>query len=230
VLDLREAEGLSYAQIAERLGVPLSTVEALLHRARKALRREHRAVAGRDRAWGLPILGGLVSRTGWRQLDPRVPEVAGWVAPAVAAAVTVAVLALPGVADRSTTTPDAETATFASSAPAAVAATPASPESAAAVQLPALALPPSPVAPVAVIAPPGPAAPAAELPEPDLSAGPARAYTDPESIAEVAEHTETMPVNGRFADAFYGLDPAAPVRNLAEPIDQLTDTILGGLP
>jgi RNA polymerase sigma-70 factor (ECF subfamily) len=39
VLELREREGLSYLQIAERLAVPVSTVEALLHRARKALRR-----------------------------------------------------------------------------------------------------------------------------------------------------------------------------------------------
>lgn len=229
VLDLREVEGLSYAQIAEHLEVPLSTVEALLHRARKALRREYRAVAGRERAWGLPILGALLARTGWRQVDPRVPEVAGWLAPAVAAAVTVAVLALPGVADRSTA-PQAETTTWASSAPPATTAATTSPEPAAAVELADLALAPSPVAPVAVIAPPEPAAPAPALPEPDVAAGPVRAYTDPASVAEVREHTETMPVSGRVADAFYGLDPAAPVRNLAEPLDQLTDQILGGLP
>jgi RNA polymerase sigma-70 factor, ECF subfamily len=228
VLDLRETEGLAYAQIAEQLQVPLSTVEALLHRARKALRREYRAVAGRDRAWGLPILGGLLSRMGWRQVDPRVPELAGWVAPAVAAAVTVVVLALPGVADRSTTTPDAEAATLVSTAPTTTTSTSPSPEPTEAVELPALVLPPSPVAPVAVIAPPGPAP--GPLPEPDVAAGPVRAYTDPASVAEVAEHTETMPVNGRVADAFYGLDPTAPVRNLGEALDQLTDHTPGGLP
>ena len=49
VLLLREAEGLSYAEIGERLEVPVTTVEALLHRARKALRREYAAVGAEQR-------------------------------------------------------------------------------------------------------------------------------------------------------------------------------------
>jgi len=54
VLLLREAEGLSYAEISERLEVPVTTVEGLLHRARKALRREFAADAAE------PAPGGAV--------------------------------------------------------------------------------------------------------------------------------------------------------------------------
>ena len=39
ILDLRFSDGLSYKGIAERLGVPMTTVEARLHRARRMLRR-----------------------------------------------------------------------------------------------------------------------------------------------------------------------------------------------
>jgi hypothetical protein len=51
VLDRREREGWSYQRIAEHYGVSLGTVEALLHRARKALRREYEKVAGDHRPW-----------------------------------------------------------------------------------------------------------------------------------------------------------------------------------
>jgi RNA polymerase sigma-70 factor (ECF subfamily) len=39
ILDLRFSEGLSYRDIGARLGVPITTVEARLHRARRMLRR-----------------------------------------------------------------------------------------------------------------------------------------------------------------------------------------------
>jgi RNA polymerase sigma-70 factor (ECF subfamily) len=58
VLDLREQQGWSYQQIADHYGVTLGTVEALLFRARKALRREFLAVVGDDGLWaGIPVLG-----------------------------------------------------------------------------------------------------------------------------------------------------------------------------
>jgi hypothetical protein len=53
---------MTYAQIAEYLDVPQSTVEALLFRARKALRREFLAVAGDGRLASLPIIGAILRR------------------------------------------------------------------------------------------------------------------------------------------------------------------------
>ena len=44
VLDLRERQGWSYQHIADHYQVPIGTVEALLWRARKALRREFLAL------------------------------------------------------------------------------------------------------------------------------------------------------------------------------------------
>ena len=62
VLDLREQQGWSYQQIADHLGVPMTTVEALLHRARKALRREFLAVSSGTRLASVPFLGWAVVR------------------------------------------------------------------------------------------------------------------------------------------------------------------------
>jgi len=64
VLNLREQRGWTYHQIAEHLGVPVTTVEALLHRARKALKREFLAVSGGGRLASLPIVGWVVMRVG----------------------------------------------------------------------------------------------------------------------------------------------------------------------
>jgi|SRR5688572_6781366 len=74
-LALREHEGWSYQHIAEHYEVSIGTVEALLHRARRALRREFDALAGGDarRAAGLPVLGWLA-----RRLDRARSRVAGW--------------------------------------------------------------------------------------------------------------------------------------------------------
>jgi RNA polymerase sigma-70 factor (ECF subfamily) len=62
VLDLRERKGMTYAEIADHLQVPQSTVEALLFRARKALRREFFAVAGDGRLVAIPFVGALLRR------------------------------------------------------------------------------------------------------------------------------------------------------------------------
>ncbi len=65
VLDLRESRGWSYQQIAEHYDVTMGTVEALLFRARKALKREFLAIAGEERLAAVPLLGiafrGLLS-------------------------------------------------------------------------------------------------------------------------------------------------------------------------
>lgn len=100
VLDLRELQGWSYQQIADHYGVTLGTVEALLFRARKALKREFMAVVGGDRNWAaLPVLGGLLRRiAGWKARLEAAGSAAGLPAlggSAVAAAV-IAITAVTG--------------------------------------------------------------------------------------------------------------------------------------
>ncbi|HEX4906520.1 MAG TPA: RNA polymerase sigma factor [Acidimicrobiales bacterium] len=92
VLELRERRGMSYQQIAEHLDVPQSTVEALLFRARKALRREFFAVAGEGKLASLPLVGALVRRiAGARErigeLLPTISQLSGPVAAGAVAAV-----------------------------------------------------------------------------------------------------------------------------------------------
>ncbi len=67
VLHLREVEGWSYQHIADHYGVTVGTVETLLFRARRALRREFHMV---DRAglMALPVVGWLLR---WRRPGPR---------------------------------------------------------------------------------------------------------------------------------------------------------------
>lgn len=65
VLRLREEEGWSYQHIASHYGVSLGTVEALLWRARRALRREFIAVAGPESGGalaGVPLVAWLTRR------------------------------------------------------------------------------------------------------------------------------------------------------------------------
>lgn len=75
VLELRERRGLSYAEIADDLAVPQTTVETLLFRARKALRREYLAVSGepsrlpRQRR---PRAGSAATRTRPRSAPARL--------------------------------------------------------------------------------------------------------------------------------------------------------------
>ncbi|HUR78729.1 MAG TPA: sigma-70 family RNA polymerase sigma factor [Acidimicrobiales bacterium] len=93
VLDLRETHGWTYQQIADHYSVTMGTVEALLFRARKALRREFLALAGPEaRLAGLPVLGAL-----WRlaaSARARMNSLSSNLAPAAAAsAMSVAAVA-----------------------------------------------------------------------------------------------------------------------------------------
>jgi hypothetical protein len=105
VLELRERRGMTYAQIAEHLEVPQSTVEALLFRARKALRREFLAVAGDGRLASLPIIGALVRRLASvraraGEVVPTLSQLAAPVAAtAMAAVISAAPFASSGAAD-----------------------------------------------------------------------------------------------------------------------------------
>jgi RNA polymerase sigma-70 factor (ECF subfamily) len=85
VLRLREEQGWSYQHIASHYDVSLGTVEALLWRARRALRREFIAVAGSDAPGGLaaiPVVGWLVRRVNGARL--RVGQWADAAFPALA--------------------------------------------------------------------------------------------------------------------------------------------------
>ncbi|MBW3614245.1 MAG: sigma-70 family RNA polymerase sigma factor [Actinobacteria bacterium] len=93
VLDLRERRNWSYQQIAAHYGVTLGTVEALLFRARKSLRREFLAVNRGEHSWAaVPVLGLLARplaslRARLEVWSSAFPPLAG---PAFAMAVAVA--------------------------------------------------------------------------------------------------------------------------------------------
>jgi RNA polymerase sigma-70 factor (ECF subfamily) len=97
VLELRERRGMTYAQIAEHLEVPQSTVEALLFRARKALRREFFAVAGDGRMASLPIIGVVVRRlaAAKARAAAALPSLSQLGAPVAATAVAAVLSAAP---------------------------------------------------------------------------------------------------------------------------------------
>lgn len=112
VLRLREMEGWSYQRIADEYGVNIGTVDALLFRARRALRREFENVGGALTA--IPVLGGLLRVMG-RMRDRTVPWLStapgavGQTAAATAAAAAFAVglTMVPGSAPRVPATPSA---------------------------------------------------------------------------------------------------------------------------
>ena len=76
ILDLRERQGWSYQEIARHYAVNQGTVEQLLFRARKALRREFLALGGDGRFAALPALALLSRRfRSWvGRLDPFAAE------------------------------------------------------------------------------------------------------------------------------------------------------------
>jgi RNA polymerase sigma-70 factor (ECF subfamily) len=94
VLRLREEEGWSYQHIASHYDVSLGTVEALLWRARRALKREFIAVAGPESGGalaGLPVIGWLARRM--QAMRVRVAEWSDKALPAIAnGAVSMAVV------------------------------------------------------------------------------------------------------------------------------------------
>jgi RNA polymerase sigma-70 factor (ECF subfamily) len=101
ILELREQSGWSYQRIADHLDVPITTVEALLHRARKALRREFSAVSGHGRLAGIPIAGWLVRSLGdlkarlGARIGDRLPELGTLATPVAAGAMTLALAVAP---------------------------------------------------------------------------------------------------------------------------------------
>lgn len=217
VLLLREAEGLSYADIAEHLEVPMTTVEALLHRARKALRREYAAVGGESRGlWGLPVFGWLSTKAA--SLRSKVAdhwvELGAVAAPVAVGAVTAAVVLMPqgGAGDADGPEVVAGPATT-------VAVAPASPPD---TDLIDLVLPPPALATPDASAPSDapPAAPAA-------SAGPVDVFTGPEGTDRARDEAERMPIGGSAGGATGGADDGAVADHTADFVDDLADLVLG---
>lgn len=62
VLELREADGMSYEQLADRTGTTVGAVESLLWRARQGLKRQFAVVNGDSILAGLPVIGWLLRR------------------------------------------------------------------------------------------------------------------------------------------------------------------------
>jgi RNA polymerase sigma-70 factor, ECF subfamily len=105
VLELREREGMTYAEIADHLAVPQSTVEALLFRARKALRREFMAVSGEGKLAGIPVIGVLIRRlTAARgRLADAMPSIGQLGSPIAAGAVAAVMTVAPFSASQAAT-------------------------------------------------------------------------------------------------------------------------------
>lgn len=229
VLDLREQQGWSYLQIADHYGVTLGTVEALLFRARKALKREFLAVVGGDRHWvGVPVIGAALARLGLAKA-----KVDGWlaaVAPTIGAPTLAAALAFSAVTgaigggvihehhNRASGTHGPT-----SSASAAASATPAT-------SIPELLgsldqRPTTAVAPANAAAAGGATPSAAPASAPRFDAAGVHSLGSEQSAAE-AEH---QPVRDEQAGVFYGLDAPATISDLHQTATDYIEQ-LGGQP
>jgi RNA polymerase sigma-70 factor (ECF subfamily) len=225
VLGLREQRGWSYQQLASHLDVPVTTVEALLHRARKALRREYAAVAGED-AGRLAAFGGLAALL-VRSKSWLAALRAEQVAPAVAAATFagVAVLGFTAVPDPGPAAPDAPVDVSTAS--------PASADLAPAPGTGADAANPASGAPVMTAPAPtttSPTARPAGRPTPALEVGPVAVFADEEGQAYVDEAVEAMPVVVDLGVVRLGVDPADLLGLTVEPDDDTAPTDTAGAP
>jgi RNA polymerase sigma-70 factor (ECF subfamily) len=203
VLDLREYHGWSYQRIADHYDVTLGTVEALLHRARRALRREFEKVTG-----GVPAVAWLVRR--FDTLRTRATAQLGDLATPLSAAVASAAL----VAGSAVIIDAAHTPAPAPGArPAAVAALAHGQlVSATATQLPDT--PPSPPALVwSATSSPATAGP--------VASPPARTGVAVTSYDEAARRNAATPVGESVAGVSVGVDPTAVAGDLTHHLSDL---------
>jgi RNA polymerase sigma-70 factor (ECF subfamily) len=212
VLELREQQGWSYHQIADHLDVPITTVEALLHRARKALKREFLAVSGGGRLASLPIVGWALLRIGrirtrysGRTLSQLVPFAGS--AAAGLAAVTLVFTPMTGASSAPVTTA-AQSANAASS----TTSTPAVIDTPPVVDV---ATPPPPVGPP-------PASGTANAPPPVVNAGVAQVYHGDQAVEWGTQQNEQQPVNVEVPNVVgAGVDPG-------QIVDDVTSYLPGG--
>ncbi len=220
VLLLRETEGLSYAQIADRLEVPVTTVEALLHRARKALRREYAAVTGESRGLlGLPLLGWLGARASALRahLGDRWVEIGAVAAPIAVGAATAAIVLVPGAAP-------APTQVHTVATPVSAAATPDVDPTAVAPDQPVAVVPDRPAPPAAPAS--DPTAPSRA--EPTVAAGPAHVFTGPTGTDHAQTAAQEMPLGGTIGPATGGVDPPVATGDTTTFLQETVQFFLGG--
>jgi RNA polymerase sigma-70 factor (ECF subfamily) len=211
ILELREQRGWSYQELAAHLDVPLTTVEALLHRARKALRREYAAVAGED-AGRLAAFGGLAALLlrskawlGALRAEQVAPAAAALAAIAGVAAIGASITPEPDLPPLDV--PIVVTASS-SDEPSAVPLAPGDPSVA------AEATGPAGLPPVGATAP-GPAA--GERPAPAFEVGPVAVFADEAGQRYVDESVEAMPVVVDLGLMRLGVDPANLLGVTVEP-------------
>lgn len=203
VLLLRETEGMSYARIAEHLDVPVTTVEALLHRARKALRREYSAVGGERRGvYGLPLVAWLSTRFGGLRtaVNERWVELGAVLAPVAVGAATAAVMLIP--ADTAPTTRVETAAVERAAVPATAAPTPSA-------DGPVLVAPGGPVETRSTAR-----EPSSTTVPPTVDAGPVDVFVGPEGTEQARTAAEAMPLHPAVGPATGGADASATAEDL----------------
>jgi len=215
VLDLREQRGWSYSQIAAHLDVPVTTVEALLHRARKALRREFLAVSDGGRLAAIPFVGWIAARIARLQArlagtpaEHALPLAGSLAAGLAALGLVLGPLAGPSPAQRPQPVATAPVAvpTASGAPPAIVGLAPAAPAAGTGSGSAATAS--------------DPAAPATPAPSADL--GVAQVYTGPQGTAWAEQEAAAQPVH-------VDLGPVAQIGlNPVQMIDDLTNALTGG--
>jgi RNA polymerase sigma-70 factor (ECF subfamily) len=212
VLDLREQQGWSYQEIAEHLEVPITTVEALLHRARKALRREFLAVSSGTRLASLPVIGWIylqLVRLRSKAAAARPEQVAHIASPALAGLMAVGVVLVPFVQSNPPTSLHA-------AGPAAIEVTLAAADSAGDPAV--LVLPASEPAPIAApAAASGTSARPSSSKAADASVAGVDVYTTPEGQQQAREQAQDMPIYTPLGQGFLGVDPAQLIVNTLEP-------------
>lgn len=192
VLDLRERKGLSYHDIAAELEVPHSTVEALLFRARKALRREFQLVSA-ERLAAVPGIGWVATRA--LRLRDRLAlaghDLGNLASPLAAGAVTAVLVAIPAA-----TPPPADLVRTDAAPPAS-----------------ALELPDAPAPDLGPPAGPADSPPAASPSAPAPATGPSPRI-DVVSDADAQRRASTMPVQLGLPEVGAGLDPGAAIASI----------------
>ncbi|MEX2217788.1 MAG: RNA polymerase sigma factor [Phycisphaerales bacterium] len=216
VLKLRDWDGLSYAEIAKELGISEPTVNALLFRARQALRREYLAVSGSGAAAVVPGLAAMAQL--WRTLRHRlaqwaqvVPDPSLLAAPLAAATISLAGLITPLIGPPAAPAlPPLRVVPAAEVVPAPVGDAPAEPEPGTV---------PAPLADVPTGAAGAKRGPAVA---PTVEGGPAEVFVGPEGAEQGREEAEGFPISTGAGPAFLGIDPD---RAAADVVQGLTSSL-----